>query len=249
MLPKSASAGSQDAWVYFNQTPATAGHIMEIIGKGGGGTDFDLQAETDNRFRFYIAGGNNVASSTTIQTNVWYHVAGTWDGTELKMYVNGVLENTNPVQNLTRGQSGNPLDIGYQPSFGGRFFNGLIDEAEIFDRALSELEIQSIVNAGNAGKCKQAPCGTVSLSPSSLPNGTAGFPYNQTITASGGTSPYSFTVTTGALPPGFTLNPSGQISGSTNATGTYLSQRPLRMRMAALALRATQSRSSVRASQ
>src|SRR4029077_7996286 len=33
------TAGSQDAWVYFNQLPSAAGHIMEIIGKGASGTD------------------------------------------------------------------------------------------------------------------------------------------------------------------------------------------------------------------
>ena len=148
------AAGSQDAWVLFNQTPSSAGHIREIIGKGSGGNDFDLQAETDDRFRFYVAGGNRVASNTIIQAGVRYHVAGTWDATGLRIYVNGVLENTNGVQNLTRGQSGLPLQIGNQPNFGPRLFNGLIDEAEIFDRALTGQEVFAIYNAGSFGKCK-----------------------------------------------------------------------------------------------
>ena len=138
----------------FNQLPSAAGHVMEIIGKGGGGTDFDLQAETDNKFRFYIGNGNNVASTTVVQTGGWYHVAGTWDATGLQMYVNGVLENTNGIQNLTRGLSGTPLMIGNQPFFGPRLFNGLIDEAEIFSRALTGAEVAAIFNAGSAGKCK-----------------------------------------------------------------------------------------------
>ncbi|MBK6405753.1 MAG: LamG domain-containing protein [Holophagales bacterium] len=41
-------------------------------------------------------------------------------------------------------------------SDGGSLFNGLIDEVEVFDRALSQPEIQAIVAAGSAGKCKQA---------------------------------------------------------------------------------------------
>ena len=60
------SAGSQDAWVYFNQLPSVAGHIMEIIGEGSSGRDFDLQADLDNRFHFYIAAGNNAVSTTVI---------------------------------------------------------------------------------------------------------------------------------------------------------------------------------------
>src|SRR5207237_4569333 len=97
-------AVSQDAWVFFNQLPGTApAGVMEIIGHGGFGNDFDLQAEGDNRFHFYIGGGNQVASTTIIQTGVWYHVVGTWDSASgqptsgLKMYVNGMLENTNPA--------------------------------------------------------------------------------------------------------------------------------------------------------
>jgi hypothetical protein len=148
------TAGSQDAWVMFNQLPSAAGHIMEIIGKGGFGTDFDLQAETDNRFHFYIAANTSVASNTVIQTGVWYHVAGAWDSIiGLQMYVNGALENTNPTL-LTRSQSGQPLEIGNQPFFAGRFFDGLIDEVEVFGRALSASEVLGIFNAGSAGKCK-----------------------------------------------------------------------------------------------
>lgn len=148
------TAGSMDAWVMFNQLPSGAGHTMEIIGKGGFCRDFDLQADTDNRFRFYIQCGGRAESTTVIETGVWYHVAGTWDQTGLRIYVNGQLENTNPVQNLTREQSGQPLQIGNQPYFGPRLFNGLIDEVELFNRALSPAEIQAIVDAGSAGKCK-----------------------------------------------------------------------------------------------
>ncbi|QSX80098.1 putative Ig domain-containing protein [Lysobacter solisilvae] len=59
------------------------------------------------------------------------------------------------------------------------------------------------------------------LSPSTLPDGTAGLPYSQAITASGGVEPYGFTVITGALPAGLTLSPGGLLSGTTLATGTF----------------------------
>jgi hypothetical protein len=52
----------------------------------------------------------------------------------------------------------------------GAPFNGLVDEVEVFNRALSLLEIQSISNAGSAGKCKnRAPvalCQNVTVSAS-----------------------------------------------------------------------------------
>jgi hypothetical protein len=56
-------------------------------------------------------------------------------------------------------------------------------------------------------------CPVITLSPATLPNGTMGAPYNQTIAGSGGTAPYTFTVTSGALPTGLTLTAAGVLSG------------------------------------
>jgi hypothetical protein len=159
------TAGSQDAWVKFNQLPSDAGHNMGIIGQGSFGRDFDLWALTDNKFGFYIAAGGDASglfatSTTVIQTGVWYHVAGTWDSTGIRIYVNGVLENANTnanALNITRTPSGQPLEIGNQAFFGPVLFNGLIDEVEVFNRALSAAEIAALADAGSAGKCKSTP--------------------------------------------------------------------------------------------
>lgn len=67
------------------------------------------------------------------------------------MYVNGMLENTNTT--TTRGINRQPLLIGNQPFFGPRLLNGLIDEPSVYIRALTDFEIQTIYNAGSAGKC------------------------------------------------------------------------------------------------
>jgi PKD repeat protein len=52
-----------------------------------------------------------------------------------------------------------------------------------------------------------------------LPAGTQGVAYSQTITASGGSSPYSFLVTSGALPSGLTLSSGGLLSGTPSVSG------------------------------
>jgi hypothetical protein len=63
---------------------------------------------------------------------------------------------------------------------------------------------------------------TITLSPTSLPSGTVGTAYGTTtITASGGTSPYTYAVTTGSLPTGLNLSSAGALSGTPSATGTY----------------------------
>uniref|UniRef100_Q01TD0 Ig family protein n=1 Tax=Solibacter usitatus (strain Ellin6076) TaxID=234267 RepID=Q01TD0_SOLUE len=59
----------------------------------------------------------------------------------------------------------------------------------------------------------------LTITTTSLPNGGMGVPYSQTLAASGGTIPYSWQLTSGALPAGLTLNPSsGQISGTPTAS-------------------------------
>ena len=65
-------------------------------------------------------------------------------------------------------------------------------------------------------------CPTVTVSPASLPNGTVGTAYSQTISATPATGSYTFTVTSGALPTGLNLNPStGVLSGTPTTNGTY----------------------------
>lgn len=64
-------------------------------------------------------------------------------------------------------------------------------------------------------------CPAVTLAPAALPSGTFGVPYSQTITAIGGAAPYTFVVTSGALPPGLALSPGGGLSGAPTAAGFY----------------------------
>ncbi|HEU4521753.1 MAG TPA: ice-binding family protein [Thermoanaerobaculia bacterium] len=66
-----------------------------------------------------------------------------------------------------------------------------------------------------------APCPLITLNPPALQNGTVAIAYNATIVASGGTGPYTYAVSSGALPGGLVLNPvSGAISGIPTANGT-----------------------------
>jgi Putative Ig domain len=66
-----------------------------------------------------------------------------------------------------------------------------------------------------------ASCPAISIAPATLPNTTQGAPYSATVTASGGTGPYAYAVTAGALPDGVTLNPgTGEIAGTAVESGS-----------------------------
>jgi large repetitive protein len=63
---------------------------------------------------------------------------------------------------------------------------------------------------------------TLTLSSSPLPAATAETAYSRTLTASGGTAPYTYAVTSGALPAGMSLNPTtGALSGTPTAAGSF----------------------------
>jgi len=100
----------------------------------------------------------------------WHFVAATFDATkaeedQAKIYVDGakVVSSPNPDVNETVGSisdSGVPVHVGtFTPISGmkANFWHGLIDELEIYNRALSQLDIEGIYNAGASGKCKPNP--------------------------------------------------------------------------------------------
>ncbi|MHB8800639.1 MAG: putative Ig domain-containing protein [Thermoanaerobaculia bacterium] len=64
-------------------------------------------------------------------------------------------------------------------------------------------------------------CPTITVSPATLPGGIEGTAYSETVTAAGGTGPYGFAVTAGALPTGLTLGTDGAITGTPSADGEF----------------------------
>jgi hypothetical protein len=103
--------------------------------------------------------------TSAIPLNAWTHLASTYDGANLRVYVNGVLAGTTAVTGAIGGTA-NPLRIGGNLPW-GEYFNGLIDEVRVYNRALAASEIQGDMNAAVAGG---APGGFVSaMAPVSAP--------------------------------------------------------------------------------
>jgi hypothetical protein len=79
-----------------------------------------------------------------VALNTWTHLAGTYDGAMQRLYVNAVQVATR-VQTGGVSVSASPLRIGGN-SIWGEVFAGRIDEVRIYDRALSQEEIQADMN-------------------------------------------------------------------------------------------------------
>jgi hypothetical protein len=73
--------------------------------------------------------------------NIWTHLAATYDGTTLRLYVNGVQAGSRAVSGAIQ-VSNRPLRIGGN-SVWGEWFAGRIDEVRIYRRALSAAEVQA----------------------------------------------------------------------------------------------------------
>jgi len=168
------NASTVNAWVY----PTSFGSADTIIySENNGGTIYELRVTNQGISGFCIwrtdvAGNWKCASAASpIQLNAWSHIAGTLDASGMKLYVNGVPAGTNAA-NRPSDAVVVEVDLGRGANAGGMYyFNGSIDDVQIYNRALTAQEISDIYNAGSAGQCgTEIP--SISGTPSSLDFGS-----------------------------------------------------------------------------
>jgi hypothetical protein len=142
-----------DAWVFPFSFPNGAPSILRREGNAGS-TQYLIavgDGTTAGVAHCNIGDFTNPVGGN-IPLNQWTHVACTYDRQSSRLYVNGIevaaQSATQPIPAVSH-----ELWIGNHERL-IRPFDGLIDEVEIFNRALSAVEIQAIVNADSAGKCK-----------------------------------------------------------------------------------------------
>lgn len=90
--------------------------------------------------------------ATALSAGTWYHIVGVYNGTDMRVYLDGALD-TNGSNNPKTYSSGifdsiAPVILGQPGDIGYWIFDGLMDEAFIFDRALSADEVASIYSDG-----------------------------------------------------------------------------------------------------
>ena len=102
-----------------------------------------------HKLTFWINFGDwaGVHSGTHIDDGEWHHVAGSYDGNSLRVYVDGIEEAENNIGKITGGSTPEHVAIG-SDGFGREFWKGVIDEVALFNTALSEDDIAGIMNNG-----------------------------------------------------------------------------------------------------
>ncbi len=146
LVPHSASltlttAMTLEAWV--NPT-VTLSNWKAILQKEQDA--YFLTASSDQNRPAAGATLNNICCTNTYATaalvpNTWTHVATTYDGAQLRLYINGVLVSSTPATGSIQTTT-TPLRIGGN-TYSTEFFQGMIDELRIYNRALTATEIQA----------------------------------------------------------------------------------------------------------
>ncbi|WP_242092715.1 GH92 family glycosyl hydrolase [Aestuariivivens sediminicola] len=131
-------------WVY----PLDEKNFSDIISKG----DLNvIQVRASNTEVNYYSGGYQRGEAYTLLpedwNRNWHHLAGVSDEQNLKLYIDGQLMVTKPLEegiNFT-GTTDHPWNIGRNASHPDRVFDGYIDQLMIFDKALSQKEIKEFM--------------------------------------------------------------------------------------------------------
>ncbi|HZR16079.1 MAG TPA: LamG-like jellyroll fold domain-containing protein [Verrucomicrobiae bacterium] len=92
------------------------------------------------------------SADMTVDTNRWYHIAGVYDGSQISIYVNGVLGGTAPFDGTPRPNTNTAVPLTFGARADGQFgyfpYAGLIDETAVYDAALSPARILAHYQAG-----------------------------------------------------------------------------------------------------
>ncbi len=149
-----STAGTVEAWIYPIHNTNAAGFVHKGVNEDFSDEAYTLQYNYAGQPMFVITNTSGSATylydTTQVSENQWHHIVGTWDSTlatpTMSLYVDGVLKKTKtlPAGFTVRNTDGGLL-IGQQvPGLDASKdfpFDGIIDDVNIFNRALSATEV------------------------------------------------------------------------------------------------------------
>ena len=128
-----------EAWCYMTDYP----FLPTIVGNYGSAMQFLLRIDWGNP-AFYMGNGTEfkvVNGGTTIPLNTWTHIAGVWDGNELRVYFNGVLDGVTTDVTGSFPFCEDPVRIGANQL--NEAWTGKLDAVRIWSTARTEIEINT----------------------------------------------------------------------------------------------------------
>ena len=134
--------------------------LFDMVDKSHGWIDYKgwvFQGDSaSGKITFYIGRGDVFVGVTSgdVLDGTYHHLAGTWDGSVMRFYVDGILQGQAPMGTPANNTRQVYLGCSWGNGATNRFYRGQLDELTICQRALTADEIAALYASGSAGQCK-----------------------------------------------------------------------------------------------
>jgi hypothetical protein len=133
-------------WIRIHSLPAAKLVVLRKLVAGY--EDKNVNLLPDGRVSYYlfdVMNGAELFTKATLDVDTWHHIAAVYDGTQAKVYFDGVLDGSKPASGSIKTGTG-PLILGRSEDF--PYFAGALDEIRWYGRALSDAEIAALAAGG-----------------------------------------------------------------------------------------------------
>jgi large repetitive protein len=152
-----SNAITAEAWIKPGATQTT-NFASPLSRNTTNGTGWWIEVTNAGQLFASVNGVHLYSASGVIVPSRWQHIAMTFDGSIIKLYVNGVVVSTVAAPNMELQTLGTPLQIGARNATAVNFFNGLVSNVAVYGTALGDARIQNHVQAGGlAANAVSAP--------------------------------------------------------------------------------------------
>lgn len=139
-------------WAKMTST-VPSGEALVLCCYESGGAGISVQTNNVPRMQVYLGGAYDGANATSspLALNQWYHLCGTYDGSTIKIYVNGELITSKSNSGALTYQSTTPWAVGYNPNSSGggtATFPGQLSDVRLYSTVLSADDIKLLYNRG-----------------------------------------------------------------------------------------------------
>ena len=153
--PSGLTAVSVEAWVNYNSL-SQGGNSPRLVANSHTDSDskgVQLMVSNAGQPQFWVGNGtsNGNAAGGSVPASGWTYLAGTYDGANVRLYVNAALVTTSPFTGTIAAGTASGIGLGYNPAYSGDFLNGLLAEAVVYGTALTGAQIAARYASGPAG--------------------------------------------------------------------------------------------------
>lgn len=151
-VPRITAAEPPNSVSYCAWTNLRSAQAYEMVMKHGWGLNNETYnlgiADNGTQYGFTVYGDSFSALGGSVALNTWTHLCGTFDGTTMRLYVNGAEAGSDGTGTVTTPSGSDDGYIGAAPG-DGVFLDGRIDDVRVYTRALTAAEVKQLYNLGS----------------------------------------------------------------------------------------------------